>query len=116
MAALPDLMRAAGHFPSQADTDSLLAHVRFMADMAPADDAALCSSSGSGGEGGAGAGVAQQAAAAAAAAAAGGVDVDTFLMLYLSHRPVVDFSREQVEAAFRTLGATTAAGGVLVRP
>jgi hypothetical protein len=43
-------------------------------------------------------------------AAAEGVDVDTFLLLYLSHRPVVDFDKQQVEAAFRTLGATTAAG------
>lgn len=106
VAALPDLMRAAGHFPSQADTDSLLAHVRFMADLAPADDALVCS--GSGGGGGAGGGdrsVAQQAAAE-------GVDVDTFLLLYLSHRPVVDFDKQQVEAAFRTLRATTAAGEV----
>lgn len=99
MAALPDLMRAAGHYPSEADTDSLLAHVRFLADLAPADDALVCSTSGAtDGQG------AQQKAAAA------GVDLDTFLLLYLSHRPVVDISRQQVEAAFKTLGASTAAG------
>lgn len=51
-----------------------------------------------------------QAASAAASAASAGVDLDTFLLLYLSHRPVVDVSRQQVEAAFRTLGANTAAG------
>lgn len=42
VAALPDLMRAAGHYPSDADTESLLAHVRFLADMAPADDTLMC--------------------------------------------------------------------------
>lgn len=42
VAALPDVMRAAGHYPSEADTDSLLAHVRFLADMAPADDTLMC--------------------------------------------------------------------------
>lgn len=98
-------MRAAGHYPSEADTDSLLAHVRFLADMAPADDAQLCSSSG-----GVDDGHAAVAAAASSARKAGGVDLDTFLLLYLSHRPVVDFSRQQVEAAFKTLGAATAAG------
>lgn len=51
-----------------------------------------------------------QAASAAALAASAGVDLDTFLLLYLSHRSVADISRQQVEAAFRTLGATTAAG------
>jgi hypothetical protein len=95
-------MRAAGHYPSQADTGSLLAHVRFLADMAPADDATVCSTSG-----GTDAHGTQQKAAAAAASQ---VDLDTFLLLYLSHRPVVDVSRRQVEAAFRTLGASTAAG------
>jgi hypothetical protein len=98
-------MRAAGHYPSEADTDSLLAHVRFLADMAPADDTQLCSSSG-----GVDDGHAAVAAAASSAQKAGGVDLDTFLLLYLSHRPVVDFSRQQVEAAFKTLGAATAAG------
>lgn len=96
-------MRAAGHYPSEADTGSLLAHVRFLADMAPADDATVCSTSG-----GTDAHDLQQKAAAAAAS---GVDLDTFLLLYLSHRPVVDVSRQQVEAAFKTLGASTAAGG-----
>jgi hypothetical protein len=108
VAVLPDLMRAAGHYPSEADTDSLLAHVRFLADMAPADDTLMCSTS-SGAEDGHD-GAQPQAASAAASAASAGVDLDTFLLLYLSHRPVVDVSRQQVEAAFRTLGANTAAG------
>jgi hypothetical protein len=99
-------MRAAGHYPSEADTDSLLAHVRFLADMAPADDTQLCSSSGGVDDGP----TAAAAASSAQKAASGGVDLDTFLLLYLSHRPVVDFSRQQVEAAFKTLGAASAAG------
>lgn len=108
MAALPDLMRAAGHYPSEADKGSLLAHVRFLADMAPADDAAVCSTSGA--RGGSNPGSCMQQPAASA-----GVDLDTFLLLYLSHRPVVDFDRQQVEAAFKALGATTAAGRVHCR-
>lgn len=113
VAALPDLMRAAGHFPSEAETDSLLAHVRFLADLAPADDAAVCSTSGSNDRNAADSLQQQQQQAVAAAAAAdvtAGVDLNTFLLLYLSHCPVLDFSRQQVEAAFKTLGATTAAG------
>lgn len=106
VAALPDLMRAAGHYPSEADKGSLLAHVRFLADMAPADDAALCSTSGGRGGSNPGSGMQQPAAS--------GVDLDTFLLLYLSHRPVVDFDRQQVEAAFKALGATTAAGGCIL--
>jgi hypothetical protein len=96
-------MRAAGHYPSEADTGSLLAHFRFLADMAPADDATVCSTSGGADDHG--------TQRKATAATASGVDLDTFLLLYLSHRPVMDVSRQQVEAAFKTLGASTAAGG-----
>lgn len=116
MEALPDLMRAAGHYPSTADTDSLLAHVKFIADMAPADDTTVCSTSGGGvdadssSNGSKPAGSFAGGAQRKVAGGAGGVDLDTFLLLYLSHRPVVDFSKQQVEAAFKTLGATTAAG------
>lgn len=104
-------MRAAGHYPSEADSSSLMAHVRFLADIAPADDSTVCSSSGgfssSGGsrEGMVADGKHQDGPAALR------VDLDKLLLLYLSHRPFVGFSRQQVEAAFRTLGASTAAGG-----
>jgi hypothetical protein len=106
-AALADVMRAAGYYPSEADTEALMAHVKFLADMAPADDTAVCSTSGSGSSGGGSGG---GFPGAAAQHSPDWVDLDTFLLLYLSHRPVVGFSRQQVEAAFKTLGASTASG------
>lgn len=136
-------MRAAGYYPSAADIDSLLAHVKFLADMAPADDAGLVSSDGamqfsnSGSNNsrkGSSAGSGRQAVAALRSPlssasgvksqdaladdnnkawqpeASGEVDFETFLCLYVNHRPVVEVTEQQVEQAFRTLGADTAAG------
>jgi hypothetical protein len=39
-----------------------------------------------------------------------GIDFDTFLCLYVNHRPVAEVSLQQIEQAFSTLGAGTAAG------
>eukprot|EP00878_Enallax_costatus_P035232 GHUV01039243.1.p1 GENE.GHUV01039243.1~~GHUV01039243.1.p1 ORF type:complete len:262 (+),score=103.59 GHUV01039243.1:338-1123(+) len=115
---LPDLMRAAGYYPSQADIASLLAHVKFLADTAPADDdaglvgsdgAPALSSSGSGSK----SGLKQQAAdvdTAGQAAGAAGVDFETFLCLCVNHRPVAGVDQQQIDQAFQKLGADTAAG------
>jgi hypothetical protein len=147
---LPDLMRAAGYYPSNADIDSLMAHVAFLAAMVPDDEAAISSS---GGNSGSSKPEAQREADAAAAAAGGGaggagsrigsaissslkqaeaaatkqqqqqdagkrwqvampegIDFDTFLCLYVNHKPVLEVSLQQIEQAFSTLGAGTAAG------
>jgi hypothetical protein len=115
-AALADLMRAAGFYPSDADIEGLQAHVKFLADMAPQDDAELCGGDSVSGQRAAGS--ADQGAAAGQtqrggkAAAGRSVDLDTFLQLYLSHRPVVELGQQQIQAAFATLAPST--GGVCV--
>jgi hypothetical protein len=143
-------MRAAGYYPSNADIDSLMAHVAFLAAMVPDDEAAISSSGGNnsssskteamadaaaaaapdaGGTGSrtgsAGSSRLKQADAAAPvgqlqqqqqsqkgwqAAMPAGIDFDTFLCLYVNHRPVTEVSLQQIEQAFSTLGAGTAAG------
>jgi hypothetical protein len=140
-------MRAAGYYPSNADIDSLMAHVAFLAAMMPDDEAAISSSGGnnsssskpepaataagpSGGgadsrTGSAGSSRLKQADADAAqaqqlqgqkgwqVAMPDGIDFDTFLCLYVNHRPVAEVSLQQIEQAFSTLGAGTAAGECL---
>jgi hypothetical protein len=135
-------MRAAGYYPSNADIDSLMAHVAFLAAMVPDDEAAISSSGGNnssskpepaataaGQNGGAGsragsAGSSRLKHADSDAAQAqqpqgqkgwqvampDGIDFDTFLCLYVNHRPVAEVSLQQIEQAFSTLGAGTAAG------
>lgn len=126
VSSLPDLMRAAGFYPSLADINSLLAHVKFLSDTAPADDAGIVGSDGAvivsttdsaGSRQGSASGTKQQAAetgsqAAGVSAAAGqdSVDFETFLCLYVNHRPVAEVSQQQIEQAFQALGADTAAG------
>ncbi|WIA32991.1 hypothetical protein OEZ86_006150 [Tetradesmus obliquus] len=142
---LPDLMRAAGYYPSNADIDSLMAHVAFLAAMVPDDEAAISSSGGkpeaqsgsvaataaaaaAGSQAGSRTGSASSSRLKQADAAAGqvqqqqdvqkswqvavpdGIDFDTFLCLYVNHRPVAEVSLQQIEQAFTTLGAGTAAG------
>lgn len=141
VSALPDLMRAAGYYPSAADIDSLLAHVAFLAAMVPDDDAAISgdgsSSSSNKAKSGAGAAAAVgENAGSCAAAAEGrgkavvaaegqqqpdqqqkgwqmpdGIDFETFLCLYVNHRPVADVSQQEIEQAFTSLGASGTAAG-----
>ncbi|KAF8067275.1 CFAP251 [Scenedesmus sp. PABB004] len=111
VAALPDLMRAAGVFLSAADVAALHAHVAFLAALAPADDdAGLGEGSGPGeacGPGG--------APRPPASAAPGSVDFETFLCLYANHRPTEAVSLAQIEQAFATLGASAAKGALPAR-
>lgn len=95
-AALPDLMRAAGVWPSQAEVQGVLVHAQFLADSAPSD--ADCSPVTTGGS-------------STAASTELAVDLDTFLQLFLSHRRMSEVPRVGVEAAFATLAPS--AGGVL---
>lgn len=133
-------MRAAGHYPSNADIDSLMAHVAFLAAMVPDDEAAISSSgvkpeaqpgsvaAAAGSQAGSQTGSASTSRLKQADAAAGqvqqqqdvqkswqvampdGIDFDTFLCLYVNHRPVAEVSLQLIEQAFSTLGAGTAAG------
>ncbi|KAF6250825.1 quinon protein alcohol dehydrogenase-like superfamily [Scenedesmus sp. NREL 46B-D3] len=147
---LPDLMRAAGYYPSNADIDRLMAHVAFLAAMVPDDEAAISSSGGTNSSrpgaasdevavaaaagpdgagsrtGSAGSSRLKQADVAATAgqvqqqqqqeqkgwqiAMPAAIDFDTFLCLFVNHRPVTEVSLQQIEQAFSTLGAGTAAG------
>lgn len=106
VAALPDLVRTAGVFLSQADVRGLLAHVQFLADSAPpegeADFGRRPSSAGSG---------TQERGAPPARS----VDLETFLQLLLCHRPAVEVTQACVEAEIRAAFATLApaTGGVL---
>lgn len=89
MSALPDLMRAAGYYPSQAETRAMLAHVRFLAGLS--SDADETSEAGD------------------------SVDFDTFLALYVNHRPVVPISTQDIASAFEQLGGRGANGGAISR-
>lgn len=94
-------MRAAGYYPSDADIQGVQAHVKFLADMTPEDDADLF---GGGGD--------SASSGCHASAKSGSVDLNTFLQLFLSHRPVVELGQQQIQAAFATLAPST--GGVRV--
>lgn len=120
---LPDLMHAAGYYPSQADIASLLAHVKFLTDTAPADDddgligadtATATSTSDSGGHSSSTGGSKLHAAVAGTASHVAGqpeVDFETFLCLYVNHRPVAGVDQQQIEQAFQKLGNDTSSGG-----
>lgn len=120
-------MRAVGFYPSAADINNLLSHVNFLADTAPADDAGVVSGAGAviaSTDGSAASrqhsatGTMKQKAAGDSAQAVdtgsipeqGGVDFETLLCLYVNHRPVMGLCQQQIESAFKALGADTAAG------
>jgi hypothetical protein len=96
--ALPDLMRAAGFYPSRTEIAALTSHVRFLAGLqAEAGGAAAGTAGAAGGSAGRGE----------------SVDWGTFLSLYLNHRPLAGVGHAGIEAAFAALGATAASGGAL---
>jgi len=79
VALVPDLMRAAGFFPSEAAIRDIMAHIAFIANGRDQDTLTH-------------------------------LDFDTFLSLYLNHRPLFDVAAEDLAAAFTALGAPPSHG------
>ncbi|GBF88525.1 hypothetical protein Rsub_01240 [Raphidocelis subcapitata] len=104
--ALPELMRAAGFYPSGAEVEALVAHVRFLAGLVAEERPPAAAAA----PGAPAATAGPAPAAGSAAAAAEAVDFGTFLALLVNHRPVRDdVTQEKINAAFAALAA--AAGG-----
>jgi Ca2+-binding EF-hand superfamily protein len=76
---VPDIMRAAGFYPSASAIQDVHAHIAFLAQARDLDSL-------------------QE------------VDLTTFLMLYINHRPLFDVSAEDLAAAFTALGAPASTG------
>eukprot|EP00775_Hariotina_reticulata_P011389 gene11389-11537_t len=129
ISALPALMRAAGYYPSNSDIDNLLAHVKFLAGLSPdtsmestltSISGAINSSNGTYSSAGAdtgsrpgspGAGPKQHVQQAGKNweldGVADTVDFETFLCLYVNHRPLAEVAQEQLREVFATLGASS---------
>jgi hypothetical protein len=125
-------MRAAGYYPSNADIDNLLAHVKFLAGLSPdtSMDSTLNSISGAmnssngtflpaGAEtgsspGSTGAGpkqlVQQPGKSWELDGMADTVDFETFLCLYVNHKPLAEVTQLQLQKVLATLGATSSTG------
>lgn len=76
---VPDLMRAAGFYPSEAAVRDIMSHISFLASARDLDELKH-------------------------------VDFDTFLCLYVNHRPLFEVTAEELAAAFAALGAPPAHG------
>jgi hypothetical protein len=114
-------MRAAGFYPTKAEAAALLSHVHFLAGLqsdAPADVTAAAAAptppaepgragipGGSGGRGAAAPSLVAPAARAPPQADQASVDFGAFLALYVNHRPLVDTTQADLEAAFAALRA-----------
>jgi len=97
IARIPDLVRALGYYPTEAEVANMLGEAAADADAAAA--------------------AARAAGEAERAAALGGcISLAGFIKLYVNHRPVFGVGKEQIDAAFETLvapaaGASGGAGG-----
>jgi len=92
--ALPDLMRAAGYYPSNAEIAALMSHVRFLSGLHGEGSAVDNGESAQGAQG-------------------EWVDFGTFLALLVNHRPLVGITQADIESAFAALGASATVAGAL---
>ncbi len=76
---VPDLMRAAGYYPSEAEVADICNNITFIAQSMDKQELSH-------------------------------VDFTTFLQLYINFRPLFDVSAEDIEAAFKALGAPSSHG------
>lgn len=88
---VPDLMRALGYYPSDKEIQNMTLEI--------ATKYGRYNGGGTGGAGGAGTKVDDVE-----------IDFDTFIRLYVNHRPVFGISKQNIEAAFKALGADPSTG------
>ena len=87
IARVPDLVRALGYYPTEAEVGNMVAEASADAERA-----------------------ASAAATAAGAALRGSISLEGFIKLYVNHRPVFGVGKGQIEAAFGTLSSDNNGG------
>lgn len=110
-------MRAAGYYPSQAEVAAILSHVTFLGgssgsseQLKAANAVGVAHTAAKSGSGLGGKGVTHRGSQGGAGTEEDTVDFDTFLQLYINHRPVEPVTQSDIANAFQALGAATAAG------